>query len=109
MSCTGLRLELVTACADGHGLATVVRVRRHDLDAALAVLMVGPLQKGRHPQAGLLPCSECPVGVVRMGFVRSEQGFRIGVVIRPHHGPVLPLEFLFQPTDLPLILLVAFH
>ena len=81
MSLSGLRIDLVTSCADGDGLATVALVRRHALDAAMAVFMVVPLHKGRHPQAGLLPCFEWAVGVVRPVFDRAEQGFRVRVIV----------------------------
>jgi hypothetical protein len=54
MSLPRLRIDLVTACADGDGLATMALVRRHELDAALAVQIVVLLHKGRHPQASLL-------------------------------------------------------
>jgi hypothetical protein len=81
MSLSGLRIDLVTSCAVGYGLATLALVRRHELDAAMAVFMVVPLHKGRDPQAGLLFRSEWSVGVVRPVSDRAEQGFRIGVVI----------------------------
>ncbi len=79
ISLTGLRIDLVSACAYGHGLATVTMVRRYELEATVAVLMVIPPHKGRHPLAALLPCPEWPVGVVRSEFECSEQGFRIGL------------------------------
>ena len=81
MSLSGLRIDLVTSCADGDSLTAVALVRRHELDAAMAVFMVIPLHKGRHPQAGLLFGSEWAVGVVRPVFDRAEQGFRVRVVI----------------------------
>jgi hypothetical protein len=81
MALAGLRTDLFLSYADGHDLASMALLRRHELDAGLAELMDGPLHKGHHPLAGLLPCSEWPLGDVRTVLIRAEQGFRIGFMI----------------------------
>jgi hypothetical protein len=46
-------------------LASMALIGRHEPDAAVAVLVVVPIHKCRHPGAGLLDALEWPAGVVR--------------------------------------------
>jgi len=62
---------------------------REELDAAVAVSVVVPVHKRRHPLAGLVFAREWPALVVGPVLERSEQGFRVGVVVgdpRPGEG-----------------------
>ncbi len=49
MTLLGLNIVLVTASADGDGLATLALIRRHEFNAAVVEFMVVPLHKGRNP------------------------------------------------------------
>jgi len=46
--------------ADLHGLSAVTLLRRHELDAAVAVPMVVPVDKRHHPLAGLVFAGKWP-------------------------------------------------
>jgi len=50
---------------------------RDELDAAVAVSVVVPVHKCRHPLAGLVFAREWPALVVGPVLERSEQGFRV--------------------------------
>ena len=54
---------------------------RDEFDAAVAVSMVVPVHKRRHPLACLVFAGKWPARVVRPVLDRSEQGFRVGVVV----------------------------
>ena len=54
---------------------------RHELDAAVAVPVVVPIDKRSHPLARIVFAGKWPAGVVRPVLERSEQGFRVGVVV----------------------------
>ncbi len=60
--------------ADLHGISTVPLVRRHELDAAMAVPVVVQVPKRRNPLAGLFLGREWPPWVIRPVFGRAEQG-----------------------------------
>ena len=55
---------------------------RHEFDAAVAVPVVVPIDKGRHPLACLAFAAKRPAGVVGPVLDRAEQGFREGIVVR---------------------------
>ena len=85
--------------ADLHSLATVTLLRRDELDATVAVLVVVPGDERCHPLTGLIFGGEGFAGVVRPVFHRAEQRFGVGVVVgdpwpgeRPEHAQ------LFQPA-----------
>ena len=56
-------------------------VGRDEFDAAVAVPVVVPVDKSRYPLARLRFAGKRPIGVVGPVFDRSEQGFRVGVVV----------------------------
>jgi len=81
------------------GLSAVTLLRRHKLDAAVAVPIVVPVDKRRHPLAGLVLVGKWPSRVIRPLLRCAEQRFGVGVVIadarpreRPEHAQ------LFQPA-----------
>ena len=85
--------------ADLHSLATVTLLRRDELDATVAVLVVVPGDERCHPLTGLIFGGEGFAGVVRPVFHRAEQRFGVGVVVgdpwpgeRPEHAQ------FFQPA-----------
>jgi len=91
-------VDLGSLLADCGGGSTVVLVGRHELDAAVAVPVVVPIEKGRHPFAGLVFAGEWPSGVVGPVLDRSEQGFRVGVVVGdPWPGEGSQHPHLLQP------------
>jgi len=65
--------------ADLHSITVVALMGRHELDAAVAVPVVVPVNKCRHPLAGSLHAREWPARVVRSVFGRPEQRFRVRV------------------------------
>ena len=56
-------------------------LRRYELDAAVAVLLVVPVDKRRHPLTGLVLAGERLTRVISPILHRPEQGFRVGVVV----------------------------
>ncbi len=54
---------------------------RDEFDAAVAVPVVVPVHKRSYPHAGLVFAGEWPARVVGLVLHRSEQGFRVGVVV----------------------------
>lgn len=78
----GLLIDMGAPPAEFRGVAAVALVRRHELDAAVTVLVVVPIHERHHPFTGLCLSGERPVWVVRLVFDRAEQGFRVGIVIR---------------------------
>jgi hypothetical protein len=65
------------ATADLHSLTFVPLVRRHELDAAVAVPVVVPVHKRRHPLAGLFEVGAFYWTVLAPDIVnsgRAEQG-----------------------------------
>ena len=63
------------------GLTAVTLLRRDELDAAVAVLVVVPGDERGHPLTGLIFGGEGFAGVVRPVFHCPEQRFGVGVVI----------------------------
>lgn len=63
MQLTDLVVNFGTALAAFNGLAAMALVGRHEFDAALAVLVVVPVDKRHHPSAGLACVAKRPVGV----------------------------------------------
>ncbi len=83
MPLTSLLVDDTPGPADLHGLAAVALVGRHELDAAVAVVV--PIHKRGHPQAGVLRAGKGPTRAVRPVFRCPEQGFGVAVVVR-HPG-----------------------
>ena len=75
MALTGLFIDLSTVAADLNSLTAMALLRRHKLDAAVAVLVVIPVHTGGNPEAGLLLAAEWPAGVVGPVFNGAEQRF----------------------------------
>ena len=99
MSLACLFVEDSPVTTDVHGLATVSLHRSHELDCAVAVPVVVPVDKGRHPLACLVLAGKRPVGVVRLVFGRAEQGFRVEVVVgHPRSGEGSEYSQLLQPA-----------
>ena len=75
MALTGLFIDLSTVAADLYSLTAMALLRRHKLDAAVAVLVVIPVHKGGNPEAGFFFAAEWPAGVVGPVFNGAEQRF----------------------------------
>ncbi len=54
-----------TLAADLHSLTAMPLLRRNKFDAAMAVLVVIPINKRRNPVAGFFFAAEWPVWIVR--------------------------------------------
>ncbi len=67
---------------DLDGLAAMALLGRHELDAAVTVLVCVPIHEQRHPLAGLVSDGERPILVVGPLLDRTEQGYRVGIVVR---------------------------
>ena len=94
----GLLVNKGSPQAEFDRVAAVTLVRRHELDAAVTVLMVVPIHERHHPLTGLCLAGKRPVWVVRTVFDRAEQGFRVWIVIRhPWPGEQTQHPQLFQP------------
>ncbi len=63
MSCLAF-VDASSVAADPYGLATVTLVGRHEFDAAVAVLMVVPVDERRHPLTGLVFGGKWLTGVI---------------------------------------------
>lgn len=85
MSLARLLVDDRSVPTDRHRLAAVALLGRHELDAALAVPVVVPVDERRHPYAGFLRTGKGPARVVRPVFRRPEQGLGVWVVVR-HPG-----------------------
>ena len=68
--------------ADLYSLAIVTLLGRHEFDAAVAVLVVVPNDERGYPLTSLLFGCKWLAGVIRPILHRSEQRFRVRVVIR---------------------------
>lgn len=68
--------------ADLHSLAIVTLLGRHEFDAAVAVLVVVPVDELGDPLTRLFFGGKWPAGVIRPVLHRAEQRFRVRVVIR---------------------------
>ena len=67
--------------ADLRSISVVALVRSYKLDSAVAVLVVVPVHKRRHPITCALLAAERPAGVIGPIFRRAEQRFRIAIVV----------------------------
>ena len=65
MPLTGLFVQLGSLAADLNGFSAVALIGRHEPDAAVAVLVVVPVDECTGPGAGLFHAAEWPSGVVR--------------------------------------------
>ena len=81
MGLAGLLVDMGSLPADCCGGTAMALMGRDEFDGAVAVPVVVPIHKSRHPLAGLVFAGELPAGVVGTVFDRSEQGFRVGVVV----------------------------
>ena len=81
MALAGSFVDDTAVTADLHGLAIVTLLWRHELDAAVAVLVVVPVNELCHPLTGLIFGGERFAGVVRPVFHCAEQRFGVWVVI----------------------------
>ena len=94
----GLLLDigsLLAECVDGTAMTLM---GRHEFDGAVPVSVVVPVHKRRHPLRGLVLAGKGPAGVVRSVFKRSEQGFRVRVVVRdPRSGKGSEHPHLLRP------------
>ena len=100
MSLARLLVDDSAVTTDLDGLTAVTLLRRHELDAAVAVPMVVPVDKRRHPLAGLVLAGKWPSRVIRPVLRCAEQRFGVGVVIadarpreRPEHAQFLKTAF----------------
>jgi len=85
--------------ADLHSITVVALMGRHELDAAVAVPMVVPIDKRYHPLTSGLLAGEWTAWVVRPVFRRAEQRLGIGVVVRhPWHGEGSEYAQFLQPA-----------
>jgi hypothetical protein len=69
------------ALANSRGGSTVALMWRHEFDRAVVVPVVVPIHKCTRPFAGLVLAGKGPAGVVGPVFDRTEQGFRVRVVV----------------------------
>ena len=81
MALARLLVDHSAVTADLHSLTVVALVRRDELDPAVAVPVVVPVRKRRHPLAGFFHAGEWAAWVIRTVFGCSEQGFRVRVVV----------------------------
>ena len=66
---------------DLDSLTAMALMGRHELDAAVAVPMVVPVDKRRDPLAGLVLAGKWPSGVIRPVLRCAEQRFGVGGVV----------------------------
>ena len=94
----GLLVDIGSLLTDCGGGSAVALMGRDEFDAAVAVPVVVPIHKSRHPLAGFVFSGEWPARVVGSVFDRSEQGFRVGVVVGdPWPGEGSQHPHLLQP------------
>ena len=93
MALAGLFIDDSAVVADLNRITVVTLNRRHELDPAVAVLVVVPIDELGDPLAGLVFGGKWLAGVIRPVFHCPEQGFRVRVVIgdpwpreRPEHA-----------------------
>ena len=78
---SGSLIDASSIAADPYGLATATLVGRHEFDAAVAVLVVVPVDERRHPLRGLVFGGKWLAEVFRPILHNFEQRFRVGVVV----------------------------
>jgi len=94
----GLLVDIGSLLADCDDGTAMTLMGRHEFDGAVPVSVVVPLHKGRHLLTGLVLAGKGPAVVVRPVFDRSEQGFRVHVVVRdPRPGKGSEHHHLLQP------------
>ena len=81
MALAGLLVDDVPVAANLDGLTAVTLLSRHELDAAVAVLVVLPVDERDDPLTGLLFGCKWLAGVIRPIFHCPEQVFRVGVLV----------------------------
>jgi hypothetical protein len=81
MALAGLFIDDSAVAAYLYGLTAVTLLGRHEFDAAVAVLVVVPVDERCHPLKGLDLAGERLTGVIRSILHRPEQGFRVWVVV----------------------------
>ncbi len=81
MALAGLFVDDSAVPANPHGLANVALLGRHEFDAAVAVLVVVPVDKRCNPLTGLVLPGEWLTRVIRPILHRPEQGFRVRIVL----------------------------
>jgi hypothetical protein len=99
MPLAGLFVDDRRMSEDFQGLAAVALLERDELEPAVAVMLVVPVNERRHPQTGLLCAGKGLSRVIRPVFRCPEQRFGVRVVIGdpwPGEGPEHAL--LFQPA-----------
>ena len=90
MSLASLLVDDSAVATDLNRITVVTLDGRHELDAAVAVLVVVPIDERRHPLTGLVFGGKWLAGVIRPILHRPEQRFRVRVVIadaRPRERP----------------------
>lgn len=94
----GFLIDIGASPADFDGMAAVALLGRHELDAAVTVLVVVSIHKQRHLLAGLAIAGERPNWVVGPSLDRTEKGFGVRIVVR-HPWPEGRRQHaqLFQP------------
>ena len=98
MTLTCLFVDDSPVTADLHSISVVTLMGRHEFDAAVAVPVVVPINERHHPLAGLVLVGEWPARVIRPVFDRTEQGFRVRVVVGdPWPGKGSEHAHLLQP------------
>ena len=91
-------VDLGSLLANGLGGSTVALVGRHEFDRAVVVPVVLPIHKCARPFTGLALAGKGSAGVVGTVFDRTEQGFRVGVVVGdPWPGKGSEHAHLFEP------------
>ena len=97
--CTaGGLVVLGSLLANGRGFSPVTLVGRHEFDAAVVVPVVVPIHKRKNPLTGILFGGEWPAGVGGAVFDRTEQGFRVQVLVGdPWPGKGSQHAYLLEP------------
>ena len=77
----GCLVDISSLLADSRGGSDVTLMGGDEFDAAVPVSVVVPVHKRCHPHAGLVFAGEWPAVVVGPILDRSEQEFRVGIVV----------------------------
>ena len=77
----GLLVDIGSLLADCFGGTAMTLMGRHEFVGTVPVSVVVSIHKQRHPLTGFVLAGKGPAGVVRTVFDRSEQGFRVRVVV----------------------------